>query len=505
MTKIIIILIMLLIILSLYLKNKKITKIRNILLILMVCSILSDFSIQRLENKKVDYLYTAEDFVQYVELAQKSMRDYGVYASLTLAQAANEQGLVPTTGYSLFGVKAGKGWKGNKFNSLTQEQDTNGNASTIVDAFRAYDSIDDSFDNHGYFMVNEFGNRKEFNKATTLEEQIISLQSNPVAMYGTDVEYLCKLVKIINKYDLTKYDVGVTFEGRGIKIVGKHNPNLDIGNCRIVGNSSSSSSNSTNSSNNKTYIDYNPETTYEGSYKDGYLFERLKEDTTNYDLLSAKLESGEADKIISEIYRRVVIGLNYNGGNNSSGGIIGNVGSVGSIDAGPYSTWRQGDSRWRSIKLGASDETIGGAGCAATSVAIQIARSGVALASSFVGNFNPGSFVTAMNSIGGFTDGGGIWWRKPTSIAPSFNYVNQVTVNRRNNLSTIASYLQDSNNYLLVHVYGSNNRETSNHWVAVTGVTNNDIYMIDPASSSNSLNHTYGVEYVDRIVIYKVS
>lgn len=501
MTKIIIILIMLLIILSLYLKNRKINKLRNILLILMICSILSDFSIRRFENNKVNYLYTAKDFEQYVELAQKSMRDYGVYASLTLAQAANEQGLVPKTGYSLFGVKAGKGWKGNKFNSITEEQDTNGNSSTIVDSFRAYDSIDDSFDNHGYFMVNEFGNRKEFNKATTLEEQIISLQSNPVAMYGTDVNYLCKLVSIINKYDLTKYDVGVTFEGRGIKIVGEHNPNVDIGNCRIVGNNSSSNS---NSSSNNVYIDYNPKTTYEGEYKNGYLFERLKEDTNNYDLLSTKLESGEADKIISEIYRRVVYGLNYHGGN-ISGGFIGNIGTIGSIDAGPYSSWRQGDSRWKSIKLGSTKSTIGGAGCAATSVAIQIARSGVALASSFVGNFNPGSFVTAMNSIGGFNTEASIIWRAPTKIAPSFVWQNSVEVNRNNSLSTIASYLQDSNNYLLVHVRGSNNRETSNHWVAVTGVTNNDVYMIDPASSSTSLNHTYGVEYIDTIIIYKVS
>lgn len=501
MTKIIIMVTIFLIILSLYLKNKKIIKLRNILVGLALISICSNFSIKSLENIRVNYLYTAKDFEQYVELAQKSMRDYGVYASLTLAQAANEQGLVPTTGYSLFGVKAGKGWKGDKFNSITEEQDTNGNSSTIVDAFRAYDSIADSFDNHGYFMVNEFGNRKEFNKATTLEEQIISLQSNPVAMYGTDVNYLCKLVSIINKYDLTKYDVGVTFEGRGIKIVGEHNPNLSIGNCKIVGNNSSSSSSSSNNS----YIVYKPETTYEGVYKEGYLFERLKIDANNYDLLSTKLESGEADKIISEIYGRVVKGLNYHGNSNSSGEIIGNVGTIGSIDAGPYSTWRQGDSRWGAIKIGITSKSISGIGCAVTSVAIQIARSGVALASSFVGNFNPGSFVQALNSINGFTEEGGIYWGKATSIAPQFGFYNKIPVNKNNSLSTIASYLQDSNNYLIVHVNGSNNRKTSNHWVAVTGVTNNDVYMIDPASESTSLDATYGIEYIDTIVIYKVS
>jgi len=109
-----------------------------------------------------------------------------------------------------------------------------------------------------------------------------------------------------------------------------------------------------------------------------------------------------------------------------------------------------------------------------------------------------------MNSVSGFTPSGAIYWAKAANIAPTFKYISSIKLNKSNSLSTIASYLQDSNNYLIAHVYGSNNRSTSNHWVAVTGVTSNDVYMIDPASASSSLNSTYGTEYIDRIVVYNV-
>lgn len=503
MTKIIILITLFLVMLSLYIKKNKIKKFRNIFCLVSVLMILNSFSNNIFISYRKIYLYGQADFEKYAKYAQDSFRENGVFASLTLAQAAVEQNFKPLANNNMFGIK---GDCDVDAEYATKECDASGKCYNTTACFRTYDSIKDSFVDHGNFLIYQFGNRSEFNKATTLIDQMISLKSNPVAQYGTDPSYLCVLSSIIRKYDLTKYDEGITYTGRGVTIRGEHIDNFSIDNCYYVNNVfTSSPDGSSSSSTTKTYIDYKPETTYEGTYKDGYLFDRLKDDSSKYDLLSTKLESGEADKIISEIYRRVVDGLNYHGANISSGGIIGNIGTVGLIDAGPYSTWRQGDSRWKSIRLGSSYETIGGAGCAATSVAIQIARSGVALASSFVGNFNPGSFVTALNSIGGFTKSGGIYWGKATNIAPNFSYVNQVTVNRNTALSTVASYLKDSNNYLLVHVYGSNNRKTSNHWVAVTGVTNNDIYMIDPASSSNSLSHTYGVEYVDRIVIYKVS
>lgn len=504
MTKIIILIALFLVILSLHIKNKKFKIFRNIFYFISVLMLFTSFSNNVFISYKIEYLYGQADFEKYAEYAKDSFRENGVFASLTLAQAAVEQNFKPLANNNMFGIK---GKCGVDAEYATKECDSSGNCYNTTACFRTYASIKDSFVDHGNFLIYQFGNRNEFNKATTLKEQMISLKSNPVAQYGTDPSYLCVLSSIIRKYDLTKYDEGITYTGRGVTIKGEHIDNFTIDNCYYVNGVFTSSPNSSNSTNNSNiYINYNPKTTYEGTYKDGYLFERFKNDTNDYELLSSKLDSGEADKIISEIYGRVVDGLNYHNNltNGNLIGSIGNIGTIGSIDAGPYSTWRQSDSRWGSIKIGTTSKTISGVGCAVTSVAIQIARSGVELASSFKGNFNPGSFVLAMNSIGGFT-GASIWWAKPTTIAPNFKFHNIVSVNRNNALSTIASYLQDSNNYLVAHVYGSIGRDTSNHWVAVTGVTDNDVYMIDPASSSNSLNTTYGIKYIDSIVIYKVS
>jgi len=490
MTKIILIAKLFLVMLSLYIKNKKIKTCRNIFCLLSILMIFSVFNNKTYISYKQEYLYGQEDFEKYAGWAQESFKENGVFASLILAQAAIEQNFNAPANNNMFGIK---GNCNSDAEYVTKECDSNGNCYSTTACFRTYSSVKDSFIDHGNFLINQFGNKIEFSKATTLEEQLIALKSNSSAQYATDPSYLCKLSKVINKYDLTKYDEGITYTGRGITITGKHINNFTIDKCYFVNGVFTNQ----NGSNYNTYIEYNPKTTYEGIYKDGYLFQRFKNETDNHDLLASKLESGEADKMISEIYSRVVSGLISNNG--------GNIGTVGSIDAGPYSTWRQSDSRWGSIPLGKSTVTISSAGCAATSVAIQIARSGVELASTFIGNFNPGTFVSTLNNIGGFTNSGSIYWKKATNIAPTFVYSNIVTVNRSNALSVIAKYLQDSNNYLVVHVNGSNNRKTSNHWVAVTGVTNNDIYMIDPASDSTSLDSTYGIEYVDRITIYRAS
>ena len=187
---------------------------------------------------------------------------------------------------------------------------------------------------------------------------------------------------------------------------------------------------------------------------------------------------------------------------------LGNIiGLIGDINAGPYTSWRQCNPSWGSIHLGSSNYTICSAGCAATSVAIQIARSGTPISSALNGNLNPGSFVVLMNKNGGFTSGGSIYWAKASIAAPSFKYSNAKSLKGLTNgdkLNQIANILSSGNNYIIAHVNGSIGRSTSNHWVAITGVTNSDVYMIDPASNNVSLNSTYGIKFLDDLRIYRV-
>lgn len=229
-------------------------------------------------------------------------------------------------------------------------------------------------------------------------------------------------------------------------------------------------------------------TDYNGQVTDGYIYNQLSETLANSpDILD------EVKDIVTEIYKR------------STEVFDSYVYEVGGIDPGPYSEWRQYDSRWGSIPLGPSSTNIKKAGCAATSVAIQIARSNVELSSGFTGTLNPGSFVSYLNGVGGFTNTGAIYWAKASEVAPNFTYQTQVSVNRSNVLNTISSYLNSGNYYIIAHLRGSKRNNTNNHWVAVTGVASNDIYMIDPGRNGNSLEDSYGISNVDALTIYLVS
>ncbi|MDD3453414.1 MAG: CHAP domain-containing protein [Bacilli bacterium] len=86
----------------------------------------------------------------------------------------------------------------------------------------------------------------------------------------------------------------------------------------IVGDDTSNSNNQSNLSSNiiiSDITDYNPGTNYTGDIINGYLFNRLKNEKNSYsnvkdDELSEELKSN-IDKIITEIYNRVVEGLQY--------------------------------------------------------------------------------------------------------------------------------------------------------------------------------------------------
>lgn len=491
MTKIILIIILSFAILSLHVDLKKWKKLIKYFTFLFVIGVVYEFTNHTLVSENVVTLYGASDFEKYASYAQETMRTNGVYASLTLAQAAQEQGLkVPATN-NLFGIKADSSWTG-KTAALKTEECNSIDCYDTTGVFRVYDSVEGSFTDHGDWLINRFANRREFASATTLEGQLKSLKSNPTAQYATDPNYLCSLANIIARYDLTKYDVGITYSGRGITIVGEHIDNFRIENCASI---------SSNTTSYNALLNYNPGTSYTGNYENGYLFQLLKIKGSTNNLLLNDLQTGYADETISKIYGRVM----ENAGYSSSGTYDSNIDAVGGIDPGIYSEWKQYDSRWGSIPLGSSATNIKKAGCAATSVAIQISRSGVSLASEFTSILNPGSFVSYLNARGGFTSTGAIHWASASSVAPSFRYVDQVAVNANNVLQTISRYLNSGNYYLIAHLRGSKKNNTNNHWVAVTGVTSNDIYIIDPGRNGNSLEDSYGIHYVDRISIYIVS
>lgn len=307
MIKIIILVLISLIVFSPYIKiiKKNLKKIAALIFIIININLFTSKSIIVL---KKDYLYGQSDFDAYASAAQQSMRQTGVYASLTLAQAAQEQNFKApkcadgTNTNNFFGMKTGSSYTGPSCSLTTKEENSNGSTSTIQANFRVYGSESEGFAAHGEFLINSFGNRKVFNAATTLKDQLLSLKSNPSAMYATDSDYLCKLLDIINKYDLTKYDEGITYTGRGITIVGKHEPNLSIGNCKVTGGLFGGG--------------VNYKTTYSGDIKQGWLYNRLYfRDYIN--ITDADDIEDNMDEQINEIFERTI--NDYGGASGISG------------------------------------------------------------------------------------------------------------------------------------------------------------------------------------------
>ena len=468
-----------------YKKNTR-KRIIRLFLLLMLFAFLSNFNNKTIINNNNAYLdkYTFNELSIY---AQNEMKSGGIFASITLAQAAQESSLgshVPGE-FALFGIKAGSSWEGTKAYVWTTECDKKNNCSKVKAYFRTYSSLEEAFSDHTSWLRNTYSYRADILKATTVEEQLKALSK-----YATSQTYICNLINQINKNDLTKYDEGISYSG----ITGIHK--------QIVPSEAGcgGSSSIITPGGDK---DINYSTSYGGDLHEGWIYNRLKEQELWKKFTNIGLDESNIDDTIKEIFNRARLSYENYMDDNSLGNIIG---FIGNIDSGPYTSWRQCDSKWGIIHLGSSNYTICSAGCAATSVAIQIARSGVPISNSLNGNLNPGSFVLLMNKTGGFTSGGSFYWAKASTAAPNFKYEGGRGLRGLSNgekINTIGNYLSSGNAYIVAHVNGSIGRSTSNHWVAITGVDESNIYMIDPASNSVSLNTTYGIKFLDDLRIYR--
>ena len=176
--------------------------------------------------------------------------------------------------------------------------------------------------------------------------------------------------------------------------------------------------------------------------------------------------------------------------------------SCKTAETGEVTSWRQySPAPWANISLGNSKETIGSAGCFITSIAIQIKRSGVKTSLS---EFNPGTFVQELNKYNSFGSSGS--FDAPQNIlkiVPSFTEVAHAVSlpsDKKGKINTIKSYI-DKGYYVILRVKTSSGQ----HWVAVTGTTNDSIQMIDPGSDATSVWDKYPVNESSTINVYKIN
>lgn len=164
----------------------------------------------------------------------------------------------------------------------------------------------------------------------------------------------------------------------------------------------------------------------------------------------------------------------------------GNSSSLKCNITGDFESWLQTDSRWSSINLGNSSNTIGRSGCLVTSIAMLIKKSGTQL---LIDDFNPGVFVQTMTANGGFQDAlyanNDQSW---SSIAPNFKQIEGTSVdiplsgNREEKTQTLKKLLTEGY-YLTVRVKSGSGQ----HWVALDRIEDDTVYMMDPASTATKL------------------
>jgi len=169
------------------------------------------------ETKKpissVSYKEKVQNYIfEYASIATHEMKEYGIPASITLAQGILESG----AGYgeltgkakNHFGIKC-HDWTGAK---VYHDDDRS------QECFRKYDKASQSFRDHSLFLKN----RKRYAKLFTYKQNDYKSWAYGLraAGYATDKKYPAKLISIIERYELYSYDaqvLGKTYAAKKIE------------------------------------------------------------------------------------------------------------------------------------------------------------------------------------------------------------------------------------------------------------------------------------------------
>ena len=145
---------------------------------------------------------------KYAPIAVSEMQRSGVPASITLAQGMLESryGLssLAADGNNHFGIKCHRNWKGKSMRV---------NDDAPNECFRVYGSAEESFKDHSDFLRYQDRYKELFElKPTDYKGWARGLKK---AGYATDPKYAEKLIKIIEDYQLYKYDTGAGVSSGG--------------------------------------------------------------------------------------------------------------------------------------------------------------------------------------------------------------------------------------------------------------------------------------------------
>ena len=153
-------------------------------------------------NKDAIANYRSYNSLEYIDrfkaIAIQEMNQYGIPASITLAQGLFESGAgnsdLAKYANNHFGIKCTNDWTGKSY----YKDDDN-----VNDCFRVYDNPEDSFRDHSAFLK-----RKNYAKLFELDKNDYEGWAYGLkkAGYATNPKYPQLLINIIVKYNLDQYD-----------------------------------------------------------------------------------------------------------------------------------------------------------------------------------------------------------------------------------------------------------------------------------------------------------
>lgn len=154
-------------------------------------------------------------------LATKDMRTSGILASITMAQAILESGWgtseLAVNANNFFGMKkslSGNTWPNSTWDGksvykiLTSEQKSNGEVYKIEAYFRKYADILDSIRDHSAYLAGaKNGGNLRYPGLVGEKDYRKAIQIIKDGGYATSLTYVDKVCNLIEKYNLSKYDI----------------------------------------------------------------------------------------------------------------------------------------------------------------------------------------------------------------------------------------------------------------------------------------------------------
>ena len=173
---------------------------KNFFLFLVIILVSSCSSLKQTTNNESSVEEKINRYIKkYAPAATKNMRFFKIPASITLAQGILEsgygEGTLAKNANNHFGIKCHKDWKGKSIKHDDDEKN---------ECFRSYKNPLRSYRDHSLFLVDRDRYRSLFElNRKDYRGWALGLKA---AGYATDPKYADKLISLIERFKLTRFD-----------------------------------------------------------------------------------------------------------------------------------------------------------------------------------------------------------------------------------------------------------------------------------------------------------